>query len=167
MRQIRYLCLVLFSLLTACGDSAISSRMEITGQEKLTRLKLKEAIISYYIAESEGNWRKTYQSRTSKFIELVPYDVYQKEMDAGAHGWNLVRIDIIESHLIKEFFVNVKIRFVEKIVKEETAKKYGFDFAPVIARFTENTLWEKRGSGWKCLEAGQRLHFPLNDRVVY
>jgi hypothetical protein len=162
---------VLLALLqVACVDGAgTPERHEQLTVERVDVIQdtgLREAIINYYSAESRGDWQTTYRFRSTKFKELVPFDAYKRDMKKGMAGWKLQKIENIE-HIIGKSEATVRIRFHEKFDSTVAKLFFGGNVPQGVSSRTENSLWKKVGERWLCVDAGQRGHLPLNDRMVY
>lgn len=152
----------------SCAKAETSEdQLVIDGVEKLANGELAATLAKYYEAERRKDWIVTYQARTPAYRDVIPFEHYRKSMDDGMADWKLKKIEILESVISKNGETLVKIRFHD----EFGAQAAQFYFAGRVSHGTatriESTSWKQVSGRWLCIDAGQRVHLPLNGQMVY
>ena len=158
--------LLFFTFLIAQHATATGNDADLKGKDFITDLSLSHAIEHYYRAEKYGDWKSTYAMRTPAFKEIVPFSSYSKGMNEGNEGWQLLQVEILAPEKYGGTGAQVKIRFVEKFDQKVAKEHFGNRVESGVARYVENTVWEKQNGRWYSVEPGKRGHLPLNDRLV-
>lgn len=154
-------------ILSACEEKLDQAqyRLEFSGEENITPTNLRDTIISYYTAENNSAWSIAYSLRSDAFRKLVPYDTYEKEMEKGMGGWNLIKVEVLSE--------SESPNKEEKIFEIRFSERFGGNTLPNnssdegVQTNVEKTIWEYIGGTWVCIQAGQRGHLPLNVKMVY
>ena len=161
--------LVVALIVSACqfGNAAQDDKSLVVGESLMQHPGLRRVVDQYYSAEKARDWRITYGLRPVAFQKVVPFDVYQREMDKGSAGWNLIRVEILTSTQSANDEVVVMLKFHESF--DTTVAKSRFDgrVSNGTTSRSEETIWRRDGASWKSIQPGQRGHLPLNDRLVY
>lgn len=158
------LCLVLS--LNSVNFNREKSKLTLEGAELIKDAELRSAIINYYTAESAGEWGETYNYRPDEFRRLVSFDIYQSSMRDGMAGWELLKVEIID---VKRRGKNaaIQIRFSERFDSETAESHFDSRVSRGINSRLEETVWKTIGGGWKCIDAGQRGHLPMNAALIH
>lgn len=124
---------------------------------------LDQAIRDYYSSEHIHDWKSTYAYRSSKFRNLVSFDIYIKSMRNSFRGWEMQEVQVESSSCyLAECKVRIKFR---ARVDRDISKKYSKGFAEVLTH-TEDTLWHRVENRWFVIDAGVRGHIPLNANLA-
>ncbi len=142
-------------------------KLVVIGTEKLADSALSASIVRYYEAERQRDWSTTYKARPSGYQKLVPFETYKKEMEQGIADWKLKKIEILESSQLKNGDTAVKIRFHDEFGPQAAQFYFEGRVTQGVNTRTETTVWKQADSGWQCVDAAGRGHFPLNGRMVY
>lgn len=166
----RFLVVVAAFLLGGCqlSSAAQDESAVVTGDALILYPGLRKAIEEYYLAEARRDWQKTYARRPAAFQRMVPFDVYQREMDKGSSGWNLVRVDVQKSmRSDKNDEVIVVLEFQESFNAAVAQSRFEGRVSSGTTSRTEESIWKRSETSWISVQPGQRGHLPLNDRVVH
>lgn len=147
----------------ASGRAA--EELSLQGLDNISDEHLRNALLVYYKAEKELDWKTTYDQRSNGFKRTVEFETYAGEMTKAMAGWNLKNLEILSSHN-RDNRVVVKILFIESIDSEAVRAKYGFPVPTDTVRFTEDTVWEEINGKWIAVDAGTRNHLPLNRNLA-
>jgi hypothetical protein len=139
----RILSATLFVLTAACNPSI----------DKDLALDL---IDEYYREESNGNAHFTYACRSNAFKELVPFKVYEREVEKNIHLWKTVSYEILGIHIDGKS-ARAKIRFQEQLTDPTVSDR------AVYFSFEEETKWQIKSDGsFICVDPGFRGYHALN-----
>lgn len=161
--------LVAVLALGACGAGPTPGIPEplVVGNALAAYTGLRDAIERYYTAEKNRDWKSTYDLRPAAFSRIVPLNVYERDMEKGSSGWNLLRVEIMNAKQgTADREVIVVIRFQESFDAAVAQSTFSGRVSPGTNSRVEETIWRRSGMSWSAVQPGQRGHFPLNDRLV-
>lgn len=165
---------VLLACALAAGPSFADEAL-IDGLEEIKIPELRMSVASYYIAESQKDWRATYESRPSDYAKLVPFQRYEKKMNESVDGWSLQHVGVIGyapkyDKYRGETVILVGLNFRDHMNKEPQDVRFQAMWDRSKDKtFTmeEETLWVFESNRWKCVDCGRRHHMILNQRMLY
>jgi hypothetical protein len=127
--------------------------------------ELRDRIHRYYTFEKAGEWNNAYYFRTPLYRTTVSLENYIKSMSEDNEGWGLLDYEIVGARKIGDEKVKVKIKFHEKMASS-FAEKLGLDVDKGLFDSEQETKWKIIDGVWYCVDAGSRMHLPMNSMIV-